>query len=77
MPLLKIATRHDPMGPVTLTIAAGAGVTSPGVIVTTNAVNGVHVGATARANIDTLTSTGNVNGLLCDASAGVSTQVWP
>jgi hypothetical protein len=45
----------------------------PGVIVATNAVNGVHVGATARANIDTLTSTGNVNGLLCDASSGIST----
>jgi hypothetical protein len=56
-----------------LTITAGAGVTSPGVIVATNAVNGVHVGSTARANIDTLTSTGNVNGVLCDASAGIGT----
>jgi hypothetical protein len=43
------------------------------VIVATNAVNGVHVGSTARASIDTLTATGNVNGLLCDASAGIST----
>jgi hypothetical protein len=53
-----------------ITAPSGAGV--PGVIVATNAVNGVHVGSTARANIDTLTSTGNVNGLLCDASSGIS-----
>ena len=56
-----------------LTIAAGSG--GSGVVVSGNAVNGVHIGGVAQARVDALISTGNANGLVCDASSSGVTGV--
>jgi hypothetical protein len=44
----------------------------PGVNVAKNVANGVHIGGSATAGIDTVTSTSNRNGLLCNAGAPLS-----